>query len=103
MGVGLCTWTCTIDFCKWFCLFGVVKADLRISIKDYRRNKTLKVLLFRPPFPSRGFMVRTRLRGAAAWQVNGQAWPKGGRTVGLTRVLTALRKTLVRADGGSGG
>ncbi len=70
-----------------------MKADLRISIKDYRRNKNLKVLLLRPPFPSWGFMV---------W-MNGRRWPKGGPTVCITRVLTALRKTLVRADGGSGG
>ena len=29
-----------------------MKADLRISIKDYRRNKSLKVLLFRTPGPA---------------------------------------------------
>jgi hypothetical protein len=64
-----------------------MKADLRISIKDYRRNKNLKVLLFRPPFPSRGFLVR----------INGQTWPKDGRPACLTRVMMALRKCLVRA------
>jgi hypothetical protein len=30
-----------------------MKADLRISIKDYHRNKSLKILLFRPPLRSR--------------------------------------------------
>jgi hypothetical protein len=64
-----------------------MKSDLRISIKDYRRNSSLKVLLFRPPFPSRGFLVR----------MNGKVWPKDGRLASLTRVVTALRKSLVRA------
>jgi len=27
-----------------------MKADLRISIKDYQRNKNLKILLLRAPF-----------------------------------------------------
>jgi len=27
-----------------------MKAELRISIKDYHRNKSLKILLIRPPF-----------------------------------------------------
>ena len=35
-----------------------MKADLRISIKDYHRNKNLRILLFRPPFPCRQFLVR---------------------------------------------
>src|SRR5262245_45717618 len=39
--------SCTIELCKWFCFDMVLKADLRISIKDYHRNKNLKVLLFR--------------------------------------------------------
>ena len=64
--------------------------DLRISIKDYRRKKSLKVLLFRPPFPSRGFMVR----------MEGKAWPGAGRTASLTRLLRALRKARVRATPG---
>jgi hypothetical protein len=64
-----------------------MKADLRISIKDYRRNKTLKVLLFRPPFPSRGFLVR----------MNGQTWPGDGRPASVTRLLAALSKSLVKA------
>jgi hypothetical protein len=63
-----------------------MKADLRISIKDYHKNKNLKVLLVRPPFDCRQFMV---------W-MNGERWPSGGQRVSLTRVLTALRKALVR-------
>ncbi len=64
-----------------------MKADLRISIKDYRRNKNLKVLLYRPPVPSRGFMVT----------MNGRTWPKRGQDVGLARIFVALRKALVRS------
>ena len=49
-----------------------MKADLRISIKDYSRNKNLKVQLTRVPFASaRQFWVR----------MNGQPWPKGGQPV----------------------
>lgn len=36
----------------------VMKADLRISIKDYRRNKLLRVTLARVPFGQRQFFVR---------------------------------------------
>lgn len=64
-----------------------MKADLRISVKDYSRNKNLKILLMRAPFASRQFFVR----------MNGAAWPPSGRPVSLTRVLTGLRKALVRA------
>ena len=64
-----------------------MKADLRISVKDYSRNKNLKIQLTRVPlFSSRQFWVR----------MNGVPWPKSGRPVSLTRVLTALRKALVR-------
>ena len=69
-----------------------MKADLRISIQDYRRNKNLKILLFRPPFPSRGYWVR----------MNGVAWPKAGQPVCRTRRVAALRKSLVRASGQTG-
>jgi hypothetical protein len=68
-------------------LLCVNEGDLRISVKDYRRNKNLKVLLQRVPFGVRQYFVR----------MNGQPWPKPGRPVSLTRVLTALRKALVRA------
>jgi hypothetical protein len=63
-----------------------MKADLRISIKDYHRNKRLKILLFRPPFESRGFLV----------QMNGEWWPKRGGPVGLSRLLAAVGKSLVK-------
>jgi len=63
-----------------------MKADLRISIKDYHRNKNLKILLLRPPFPSRQFLVR----------MNGSPWPAKGGPVSLTRLLTAIRKSLVK-------
>jgi hypothetical protein len=67
-----------------------MKADLRISIKDYRRHKNLKILLARVPFAGhRQFRVR----------MNGQPWPTDGRPVSLTRLLTALRKALVKASG----
>ena len=65
-----------------------MKADLRISVKDYSRNKNLKIQLTPVPlFSSRQFWVR----------MNGVPWPKDGRPVSLTRVLTALRKALVKA------
>ena len=65
-----------------------MKADLRISVKDYHRNKNLKIQLSRVPFTSQHqFWVR----------MNGQPWPKDGRPVSLTRRLTALRKSLVKA------
>ena len=63
-----------------------MKADLRISIKDYHRNKNLKILLLRTPFPSRQFLLR----------MNGSPWPKTGQSVSLTRLLTAIRKALVK-------
>jgi hypothetical protein len=65
-----------------------MKADLRISIKDFQRNKNLKIQLTRVPFASsRQFWVR----------MNGEPWPKDGRPVSLTRLLTAVRKSLVKS------
>jgi len=64
-----------------------MKADLRISVKDYSRNKNLKVLLSRTPFSDGRFMVR----------MNGQPWPVDGRPVSLTKLMTALRKALVKS------
>jgi len=65
-----------------------MKADLRISVKDYSRNKNLKIQLVRVPFAgNRQFWVR----------MNGQTWPKDGRPVSITRLLTALRKSLVKS------
>jgi hypothetical protein len=74
-----------------------MKSDLRISVKDYQRNKTLKIELVRAPFGTRQFWVRTRRRCALARQVNGERWPKDARPVSLTRVLTGLRKALVKS------
>lgn len=66
-----------------------MKSDLRISIKDYRRKKNLKVQLVQVPFSStHQFWVR----------MNGLPWPKPGQQVSLTRVMTALRKSLVKAS-----
>jgi hypothetical protein len=64
-----------------------MKADLRISIKDYHRKKNLKILLFRPPFPGRQFLAR----------MNGAPWLAGGGPVSSTRLVKALRKSIVRA------
>ena len=65
-----------------------MKAHLRISIKDYRRSKNLKVQLTQVPFAAtRQFWVR----------MNGQPWPTSGQPVSVTRLMTALRKALVRA------
>ena len=79
---------CTLGFHKPVCYHASMKADLRISVKDYHRNKNLKIQLARVPFTtSRQFWVR----------MNGQPWPNDGRPVSLTRLLTALRKSLVKA------
>jgi len=59
-----------------------MKSDLRIFIKDHRREKNLKVILSRTPFGTRQFFVR----------MNGQVWPPSGRPVSLTRVLTLCAK-----------
>ena len=64
-----------------------MKADLRISIKDYHRDKNLKILLQRAIFSPRQFYVR----------MNGTPWPKDGRPVSLTKLLTSIRKALVKA------
>jgi hypothetical protein len=65
-----------------------MKADLRISVKDYRRHKNLKIQLTQVPFAaSRQFWVR----------MNGVPWPRNGRPVSLTRRRAARRKSLVKA------
>ena len=64
-----------------------MKPDLRISIKDYRGNKNLKVLVYRPLFQSCGFLVR----------MAGKPWLASGGPASLTRLFAALRKALVRA------
>jgi hypothetical protein len=63
-----------------------MKADLRISIKDYCRNKSLEVLVYGAPFPPRGYLVT----------LSGRHWRTRPETVGLTRVLAALKRALVR-------
>ena len=45
-----CTASCTSNFCIHVLYHGVMKANLRISIKDYNRNKNLKILLQRAIF-----------------------------------------------------
>ena len=75
-----------MDVCNSVCFHAVMKADVRISIKDYHRNKNLKILLFRPPYPCHQFFVR----------MNGQPWPKAGGPVSLTGLISALRKALVK-------
>jgi hypothetical protein len=84
------TGLCTVEMCNRSFLHKVMTADLRISIKDYRREETLKVLLRRVPFGVRQYWV---------W-MNGRRWPADGRPVSLTRVMTALRKALVRGTNG---
>jgi len=70
-----------------------MKPDMRISIKDYRRNKNLKIQLIQVPFSaSRQFWV----------QMNGIRWPQDGRPVSITRLLTALRKSVVKSFGRAG-
>jgi hypothetical protein len=61
--------------------------DLRISIKDHRRGKNLKILLYRVPFGQRKFWVR----------MNGNHWPADGKPVSVTKLMTALRKSIVRS------
>ena len=68
---------------------GFMKADLRISVKDYRRNKNLKIQLYAVAYSPRKYFVRTK----------GERWPRDGRPVSLTRLMAALRKSLVRANG----
>jgi len=76
------------DFCNGVLYHGFKKADLRISINDYRRNKNLKVLLVCAPFAPCQFYVR----------MNGIPWPKDRRPVSITHLLTALRKAFVKAE-----
>ena len=66
-----------------------MKADFRISVKDFSRAKTLKVQLARVPF-SRQFVVT----------MNGSRWPASGRPVSLSKVFASLRKAVVaRVEG----
>jgi hypothetical protein len=40
-----------VGFCKPACYHEFMKSDLRISIKDYKRNKNLKIQLVHTLFP----------------------------------------------------
>ena len=53
-----------------------MRAEQRISIKDYRQIKNLKILLFRTPFAPRQYWVR----------MHEAAWPKNRRAVSLTQL-----------------
>ena len=64
-----------------------MKADLRISVKDFPRNKNLKVLLVRVPHAGRQFWVR----------MNRAPWLADGRPVSLSKLFAALRRAVVRA------
>ena len=62
---------------------GFMKADWRISVKDYSRS------LRTAPVSARLFWVRmTRIRSASAWQ-DGQPWPKSRLPLAETRRTTA--------------
>ena len=63
-----------------------MKADLRISIKDLHKNRNLKILLHRQPYGGKQFWVT----------MNGERWPASGEPVSITRLMTALRKALVK-------
>ena len=77
----------TVDLNKTPCFHSLMKAERRISIKHYRQNKKLKILLFRTPFAAHQYCVR----------MNGGPCPKDRRAVSLTRLLKGVRKALVRA------
>jgi len=83
-----CTVACTTDFSISLLYHKFMKSDLRISIKDYRRNKNLKILLERAFSSHRQFYV----------SMNGSPWPKDGRPVSLTKLLAAIRKALVKSS-----
>lgn len=68
VGHTACTTSCTIVFCKPTCYHAPMKSDLRISIKDYNRNKNLKIQLQRAIFSHRQFYVHE-------WHTLAQGWP----------------------------
>jgi hypothetical protein len=78
---------CMIGFHNPFCYRDLMQTDLRISIKDYRRDKNLKILLQPAIFSQRQFYVR----------MNGAPWPRDGRPVSFTKLLTGIRKALVKS------
>ncbi len=71
-----------------------MKPDLRISVKDYRQGKNLKVLLYQLPYGSRRFLVR----------MNGSRWPKSRQPRfgheaydGSAQVPSEVSETVTRA------
>jgi hypothetical protein len=79
-------------FTSGFVFKDFMKADVRISVKDYSRGKNLKVELVRLPF-GRQFLVR----------MNGAKWPADDRSVSLSKVFSSLRVrrwSVVDADSG---
>ena len=84
----LCTVACTADFRKSLPYHDLMKADLRISVKDYRRAKSLKIHLAQVNYSKRRqFLVK----------MNGARWPLDGRPVSITKVLASLRKAIVKS------
>jgi len=71
-----------------------MKPERRIAIKVVRRNKNLKILLTQSRLADRRLSVRM---GGQRWPHSGRGWPADARPVSLTKVLTALRKALVKA------
>jgi len=70
-----------VDFHNTCYYHGLMKPDLRISVKDFRRDKNLKILVQRAVFSHRQFYVR----------MNGSPWPKDGRPVSLSPRIACLR------------
>lgn len=61
LAFGACTASCMVDLRKIACFPGFMKAEMRISIKDYHRNKSLKILLNSPA-------------GSSWWWMDGEPW-----------------------------
>ena len=81
-----CTVLCTGGFHKPSLYHALMKAVLRVPVKDYRRARNLKILRRRAPFPTCQLLVR----------MNSQPSPCDGLPVSLTRLLTARPKALPR-------
>jgi hypothetical protein len=80
------------------------KAELCLSIKDYRRIKSLKVTLLWVPYAQRQFLERMdgkpdfRMCDERSALTPDPSPPgEGNRPVSVTRVMTALRKALAQA------
>jgi hypothetical protein len=82
-----CTASRTLGFCNPACYHAIIKSDLRISVKDYRRNKNLKIPLQRATFTHRQFQV----------SMNDSPWKKDGRPVSPAKLFTSLGKPIVKS------